>query len=674
MTKLTPEQKKIQELTAALALKDKKIETKKYKQETELIPKPKGQAGRSAESGGYNVQITLGLNDKDYNRRRRIIKHYIHEYLSVNSPISQHETGAVSRMVAKVQQDLPYFAQFEHGWLIRDITRIYMSNEQTRRGRDKEAEARAYPEAQPTTTHPSTTAKTVKKKKAVVFINTDDADASDEELGDIMDVSEPPQNDKNKDNKPPVSKKCKAVELPALPRSPAKKVSVKQDPTLTPPPSAKPSAKGSKTVKIPLACHPLPATPVPRLLTLFQRAHDLQKTGGPQAKGLAFTHLEICSLITIERRRFAIVALGKRRDWPATIDWGDLHTRIFSSPLDKQILNLMLDLQSLGEGPIWTDFLLAIDDNLFGFMASKNKDEFQPAIKHKSFSPQGAFVIESCLRSFIAENEEDHDLETSLFNTIYSIINESPERYGDGYYDDSDNSKYFKINDFIAFVLVPFVAVSFFVEDYAPRLDFQGALFERNSSIEFGELEHPEDDADVANVLGIQSAKLLAALCPSPHKDAVPPLPPRKAAAAAPPPLPQRKDAASAPPPSPVQGVVPPRHRPHLKPIFKSGSSSSLAPTLKASAHFLRCQYFADRIHIRLPAAKIIPEVELKLEDFVPVDGFSSGFPDAKKKTKGAGKAVSGAAKVEKTEGRDRKEKKTKKEPDTEKTCISVTQ
>ncbi|KAJ7700572.1 hypothetical protein B0H14DRAFT_3173795, partial [Mycena olivaceomarginata] len=450
MPKLTPEQKKIQELTAALALKDKKIEKLEKQKNTskrqKLIPKPKGQAGRSAESGGYNVQITLGLNNQDYNRRRRIIKRYVHEYLSVNSPISQQETGAVARMVAKVQQDLPYFAQFEHGWPIRDITRIYLSNEQTRKGRDEEAEARAYPGAQPTTTQPSTTTKMVKKKKAVVFIDTDDADASDEEdeplrkrnrslpkkkavktvrseteedsdkeddaeenfdadyiddvdmpesdsdlellvnrptkppiktpktsLGNIMDVSEPPQNNKNKENKPPVGKKRKAEELPALAGSPAKKSSkIRRSPR---PPSAKPSAKSSKANKIPLAwsdlpttcpsvfcSHPLPATPVPRLLTLFQRAHDLQKTGGPQAKGLALTHLEICSLITIERRRFAIVALGKRRDWPATIDWGD----------------------SLDECPIWTDFLLAIDDNLFEFMASNNKDEFQPAIKHKS--------------------------------------------------------------------------------------------------------------------------------------------------------------------------------------------------------------------------------------------------------------------------------------------------
>jgi hypothetical protein len=238
-----------------------------------------------------------------------------------------------------------------------------------------------------------------------------------------------------------------------------------------------------------------------------------------------------------------------------------------------------------------------------------------------------------------------------------------------------------KINDFIAFVLVPFVAVALIVEDYAPRLDFQDALFERNNSIEFGELEHPEDDADVAahevhhqNILALRSTQLRADAPPT-HKDIIPPLPLRKDAAAAPPPLSQRKDAASAPPPSPIQGVVPPRHRPHPKPIFKSGSSSSLAPTLKASAHFLRRRYSADRIQIRLPAAKIIPEVELKLEDFVPVSGFSSGLeillihdsPMPKKKMKRAGKAVSGAAKAEKAEGRNKKEKKTKEEPDTDK-------
>ncbi|KAJ7836572.1 hypothetical protein B0H14DRAFT_2589635 [Mycena olivaceomarginata] len=50
------------------------------------------------------------------------------------------------------------------------------------------------------------------------------------------------------------------------------------------------------------------------------------------------------------------------------------------------------------------------------------------------------------------ENEEDHDLETSLFNTIYSIINEAAERYGDDYYDDSDDSKYLKINVSLGYI------------------------------------------------------------------------------------------------------------------------------------------------------------------------------------------------------------------------------
>ncbi|KAJ7811687.1 hypothetical protein B0H14DRAFT_2606405 [Mycena olivaceomarginata] len=222
---------------------------------------------------------------------------------------------------------------------------------------------------------------------------------------------------------------------------------------------------------------------------------------------------------------------------------------------------------------------------------------------------------------FVAENEEEHDLETSLFNTIYSIIDKFPGRYGDEYYDDSDDSKYLKINDFIAFVLVPFVAVALIVEDYAPRLDFQDALFERNNSIEFGELQHPEDDADVAahevhhqNVLGLRSTKL------------IPPLPLHKDAAAAPPPLPLRKYADAAPPPSPVQGAAPPRHYPRPQPMFKPDSS---------------------------------PRRQDHTGGGVEVRRFCS--LRCQKKPKSAGKAVSGAEKTEKAEGREKKEKKTKK-------------
>ncbi|KAJ7690167.1 hypothetical protein B0H14DRAFT_2652493 [Mycena olivaceomarginata] len=123
---------------------------------------------------------------------------------------------------------------------------------------------------------------------------------------------------------------------------------------------------------------------------------------------------------------------GEQNKYNGHFCWPDCRqspVQIFSAPLDKQILDLILDAQTLKECPIWTDFLLAIDDNLFEFMASKNKDEH-----------------------FVAENEEDHDLETSLFNTIYSIINEAAERYGDDYYDDSDDSKYLKINVSLGYI------------------------------------------------------------------------------------------------------------------------------------------------------------------------------------------------------------------------------
>ncbi|KAJ7823642.1 hypothetical protein B0H14DRAFT_3469986 [Mycena olivaceomarginata] len=198
MPKLTPEQKKIPELTAALALKDKKIGTTRS----------------------------------------------------------------------------PYFAQFEHGWPIRDITRIYCQTSRRAKAETRRPKRAHTLGAQPTTTQPSTTAKTVKKKKAVVFIDTDDADASDEEDEPLskkkplpkkkavktvrsateedsdkeddadqnvdadydddncsstdpqsLPIKTPnqPQNDKNKENKPPVRKKRKAEELPALAGSPAKK-------------------------------------------------------------------------------------------------------------------------------------------------------------------------------------------------------------------------------------------------------------------------------------------------------------------------------------------------------------------------------------------------------------------------------------------------------------------
>jgi hypothetical protein len=103
-----------------------------------------------------------------------------------------------------------------------------------------------------------------------------------------------------------------------------------------------------------------------------------------------------------------------------------------------------------------------------------------------SYGPQGAWIIYSSLLCLITENEDDYNLEQSLLNTIGSIIAD------DKVYDDDCC---LSLKDFIDFILVPFVAVSFIAND-VPGFDLQDAIFEWNNSHEFGEIFHAEDDSD----------------------------------------------------------------------------------------------------------------------------------------------------------------------------------
>ncbi|KAJ7211540.1 hypothetical protein B0H12DRAFT_387495 [Mycena haematopus] len=86
-------------------------------------------------------------------------------------------------MIALIQKDIPFFSRFENGWPIRDIARTYLSNEQTRRRADLDAEQEAV-------TPGSTTRRldgTLKKTKRVQVVESteigfgnSDSDADDE--------------------------------------------------------------------------------------------------------------------------------------------------------------------------------------------------------------------------------------------------------------------------------------------------------------------------------------------------------------------------------------------------------------------------------------------------------------------------------------------------------------
>ncbi|KAJ7456024.1 hypothetical protein B0H11DRAFT_2066590 [Mycena galericulata] len=172
----------IRELNARLAASEQQnatLQAKFAKQKRKnLIPAPKGQAGRSCDKGGYNVQVEMGLegNDERYNRVSRIVKRYIQEYLSVFRPISEQDRGRVDQMIKIIQHDIPFFRKFANGWCIRDIARIWLSNEQTRRRADLEAEAQEHNEsdAETETETPPMRSKSGTKSRVHFLLETDE--------------------------------------------------------------------------------------------------------------------------------------------------------------------------------------------------------------------------------------------------------------------------------------------------------------------------------------------------------------------------------------------------------------------------------------------------------------------------------------------------------------------
>ncbi|KAJ7934027.1 hypothetical protein B0H13DRAFT_1855500 [Mycena leptocephala] len=110
-----------------------------------LIPRPKGQAGRS---GGYNIQDAMGLSEDSarYNQLFRIVKDYTKRYLSVFDTISDQDKTRLEKTKVKIAKAALYFSKFQGLWPIHDIIASYLLGMQTRRRSDmrleKEAEAR----------------------------------------------------------------------------------------------------------------------------------------------------------------------------------------------------------------------------------------------------------------------------------------------------------------------------------------------------------------------------------------------------------------------------------------------------------------------------------------------------------------------------------------------------
>ncbi|KAJ7671303.1 hypothetical protein DFH06DRAFT_1365968 [Mycena polygramma] len=244
----------------------------------------------------------------------------------------------------------------------------------------------------------------------------------------------------------------------------------------------------------------LPSIPVPRILALFNRFKILTDANGPSAKGAALVQLEICQAITLEKRRKTISRLGEQRRWPKAIQWDDILYRM--AAFKEDIYQLLKD--------IWQSFLLDINYEIIEFSESRSKLEYKPALLGKRcgyYGPQGEFVIYSSLLRLLSEFDEDSQaLEIELSFTLHSLVVGGADRDQFAYDDDQITAaNYLCLDDFIRFILVPFVASSLILEDQPSLLTLQGAIFEKMNSQEYGELMFPEIQAKAVDRLHQQN-------------------------------------------------------------------------------------------------------------------------------------------------------------------------
>ncbi|KAH7917963.1 hypothetical protein BV22DRAFT_1134962 [Leucogyrophana mollusca] len=108
-----------------------KDRSRKYhqSQHEELIPKPKGRAGRNGPNG-YSLIDKLGLTDNKprYNAICDKVRALVHKYLDPNLTISRQDQLLVAKVILKAQQNSRTFRKFKDGWPVRDLMGQFLRN------------------------------------------------------------------------------------------------------------------------------------------------------------------------------------------------------------------------------------------------------------------------------------------------------------------------------------------------------------------------------------------------------------------------------------------------------------------------------------------------------------------------------------------------------------------
>ncbi|KAJ7687258.1 hypothetical protein B0H17DRAFT_1136384 [Mycena rosella] len=554
-------EEELRKLRAELKLKDKTIASlqndRSHAKKNKLIPKPTGQSGRSSEKvTALNIWV------------QRMIKRNIQVHLFISKPLSEQEKGKVARLIALTQKEIPFLRKFEGGWPIRDIVRTYLSNEQTRRRRDTEAEQAACPDPDasrlsddedlvsllkktktkkniPLNLHRMT--RTMRKtkvkvtkvrsapkpkpisqkvKRAVVSDEEDDKD--EDEDTDLLTLTN--RLDKNPKTLTKLKNKLTALTPPPTTKQPTA-ASKGQPPRVESPKKRNSSEvieKESAAAASKKTMHrgPRPPTPRPHPENTpqsplygenFPHIDQLISKGGPKVgttniqKGLSLVEAEICLAIKQERRRDAVLLKGTSRGWLQNIDSSDVRSRIFD--MREDVEDLVLSSKSLQDSPIWADFLLSINYELMDFCTSPASFPGAISTKHCGYyGPKGEIVISSTLALLVAETDENVDLTQHLLKNVDRLIKHGRDKDKFDQYDYGVTSNLMSMKHFTEFILVPWAATSLILQDIPDLNRMLDATFERENSKEFGELCHPDDDAneEVAEILRLNTFAMRA--------------------------------------------------------------------------------------------------------------------------------------------------------------------
>ncbi|KAJ7461289.1 hypothetical protein B0H11DRAFT_2312751 [Mycena galericulata] len=496
-----------------------------------LIPRPKGQAGRGK---GYNLQKSMCLqkNKARYNRLMRLVRYYANRFLKTGKTIRQQDPATLEKVIVLVKKEFKYFQRFKGGWPIRDFVKQYLANNTDKFKRavrqEREAEAEDPDDW-------DDEGETVSEEDEESGVNdnegaeSDEGDAlmpfdADEDIGsEHLDEPEPEEyksldeagvemlnfdEEGSVPSTPVKGKKGIKENIPPAtssgeknPKPSAKKtVSNRAKPPSRPPKSSTLISPSPQKRKRPDTPQEDPARPIkkkklgkdsdPPSLAPTTRVDIPVICPGNYCKDVVPTDLPpsvlalfaqkrdiICQAIKTEIVHSRHLTEAKEAGWPISIDFDDLPPRI--SALFPSLSTLLSDSTVLARSPVWNKFLARIGFKVFAFSRSSNRFDIGN-LGCGYFGPKGQNIIESTLQA-LSKNDDQDKLSNDLYATLSQLL-DTPKPWDQ--YDETSNL--ISPRKFSKFILVPHIAAWLIAEDL--EISMNDAVEVLINSNEYGRL------------------------------------------------------------------------------------------------------------------------------------------------------------------------------------------